>query len=351
VLHGILVEPPISIVGLSNWVLDPAKMNRSLCVQRPDPSEQDVRLTGERILGGGGGGSGGGGGASSSSSASSSSASSSSVSGLGLLLESLSRSYTRLYDAQNARGGRGWIGMRDFYQLLKLLKQKAADAKQGGADAAAGGGGWRLSTEALVEAICRNFGGKPGLLREVLDTFEREHTTLLLRCQGGSDTAKMVAAAAICDGCGNRKYACNCGGVGDGAVDSGLDVREGRSTMDGAQQRYLRGLQLDEAALQAERSAWAVQVLKRSTATCHAHSAPQSNLLISSPPAGRGAPGWRVQCVPPLDAGAGGGVPRRPRGAPPDGAHGERRGAVAALRLRAARRSGDARADRLVALE
>ena len=28
VLHGILVDPPISIVGLSNWVLDPAKMAR-----------------------------------------------------------------------------------------------------------------------------------------------------------------------------------------------------------------------------------------------------------------------------------------------------------------------------------
>ena len=24
-LHGILVNPPIAIVGLSNWVLDPAK--------------------------------------------------------------------------------------------------------------------------------------------------------------------------------------------------------------------------------------------------------------------------------------------------------------------------------------
>jgi E3 ubiquitin-protein ligase RNF213 len=26
VLHGILVSPPIAIIGLSNWVLDPAKM-------------------------------------------------------------------------------------------------------------------------------------------------------------------------------------------------------------------------------------------------------------------------------------------------------------------------------------
>jgi hypothetical protein len=33
VLHGILVNPPIAIVGLSNWVLDPAKMNRAICLQ------------------------------------------------------------------------------------------------------------------------------------------------------------------------------------------------------------------------------------------------------------------------------------------------------------------------------
>ena len=42
-----LVDPPISIVGLSNWVLDPAKMNRAVLVQRPEPSNQDIALTGK----------------------------------------------------------------------------------------------------------------------------------------------------------------------------------------------------------------------------------------------------------------------------------------------------------------
>ena len=41
-----LVDPPIAIVGLSNWVLDPAKMNRAVLVQRPEPSNQDIALTG-----------------------------------------------------------------------------------------------------------------------------------------------------------------------------------------------------------------------------------------------------------------------------------------------------------------
>ena len=51
VLHGILVEPPIAVVGLSNWTLDPAKMNRAVCLQRPEPSEADIALTGQRIIG------------------------------------------------------------------------------------------------------------------------------------------------------------------------------------------------------------------------------------------------------------------------------------------------------------
>ena len=51
VLHGMLVDPPIAIVGLSNWVLDPAKMNRAVLVQRPEPSNTDIAQTGASILG------------------------------------------------------------------------------------------------------------------------------------------------------------------------------------------------------------------------------------------------------------------------------------------------------------
>jgi len=51
VLHRILVERRISVVGLSNWVLDPAKMNRAVLLNRPDPTEEDLRFTGEAISG------------------------------------------------------------------------------------------------------------------------------------------------------------------------------------------------------------------------------------------------------------------------------------------------------------
>ena len=46
-----LVDPPIAIVGLSNWVLDPAKMNRAILMQSPEPSNLDISLTGASILG------------------------------------------------------------------------------------------------------------------------------------------------------------------------------------------------------------------------------------------------------------------------------------------------------------
>ena len=50
-LHAILVDPPVAVVGLSNWVLDPAKMNRAVLLMRPQPSEDDLVLTAQRIIG------------------------------------------------------------------------------------------------------------------------------------------------------------------------------------------------------------------------------------------------------------------------------------------------------------
>ena len=47
VLHGMLTKPEIAIVGISNWTLDAAKMNRAVCLLRPDPSEPDLLHTGQ----------------------------------------------------------------------------------------------------------------------------------------------------------------------------------------------------------------------------------------------------------------------------------------------------------------
>ena len=51
VLHAMLVKPPIAIVGLSNWTLDSAKMNRAICIQRTEPSTLDIEVTAHSIVG------------------------------------------------------------------------------------------------------------------------------------------------------------------------------------------------------------------------------------------------------------------------------------------------------------
>eukprot|EP01063_Lacrimia_lanifica_P019635 TRINITY_DN2709_c0_g1_i1.p1 TRINITY_DN2709_c0_g1~~TRINITY_DN2709_c0_g1_i1.p1 ORF type:complete len:3358 (+),score=963.91 TRINITY_DN2709_c0_g1_i1:646-10074(+) len=100
VLHGILVDPPIAIVGLSNWTLDAAKMNRAVCLQRPEPATKDIHLTGEHIL------------------------------GLGEqdreFLRTLAVSYHAVYTGQT---GREFIGMRDYYYMIKLLRTEMTHLK------------------------------------------------------------------------------------------------------------------------------------------------------------------------------------------------------------------------------
>ena len=46
VLHKILPQEEIAIVGISNWTLDPAKMNRAVLLNRPDPTPADLEFTG-----------------------------------------------------------------------------------------------------------------------------------------------------------------------------------------------------------------------------------------------------------------------------------------------------------------
>ena len=164
VLHGMLVDPPIAIVGLSNWVLDPAKMNRAVLVQRPEPSRVDISLTGAAILGlefpnalpad------------SSPSPSPSSLPSSSSVtspaftsSELFKILSSLSNGFFAINGEQE---GRDFIGMRDYYCLMKYLRPLVITKE--GIDLSAS----QVSIEVLVYAICRNFGGRLDLLRDIL---------------------------------------------------------------------------------------------------------------------------------------------------------------------------------------
>lgn len=119
-----LIDPPISIVGISNWVLDPAKMNRACILQRPDPAETELSHTANAIAG--------------------------SNDGEQAWLQSLSSAFHDIYTHQD---GRPWIGMRDFYSLIKSLRRLPHTQHN------------------FVTALCRNFGGRRDVLHRVLTTF------------------------------------------------------------------------------------------------------------------------------------------------------------------------------------
>ena len=57
VLHKVLDEAGQmeAVVGISNWALDAAKMNRAVVLSRPDPDVDDLRRTGVAIVEGFGG--------------------------------------------------------------------------------------------------------------------------------------------------------------------------------------------------------------------------------------------------------------------------------------------------------
>ncbi|KAL3927403.1 MAG: hypothetical protein SGPRY_002839 [Prymnesium sp.] len=149
VLHAMLVKPPVAIVGLSNWALDSAKMNRAICIRRTEPTPVELELTANSIAGGlrglrpsppqrgvnGGGGSEAHG-----------------------WLQAVCHAYHTVYSSQQRRA---FLGMRDLYACVKKVS------------ASCRGGGLSPQEEAdlVEEAIKRNFGGKESELHRVLVAF------------------------------------------------------------------------------------------------------------------------------------------------------------------------------------
>ena len=93
-----LVDPPIAIVGLSNWVLDPAKMNRAICLQRTEPTADDIQATGQSIV-----------------SVGASDSEQAAVSALNPWLRKLAEAYHAIYTKQGKYG-------REFFGLWRALR-------------------------------------------------------------------------------------------------------------------------------------------------------------------------------------------------------------------------------------
>lgn len=114
----------VGFVGISNWALDPAKMNRGIFVSRGDPSQDELVETAKGIC----------------------ASSKQILLKIKHLFPPLARAFSRVC-AETSKNQ--FFGLRDYYSLVKMLfatvklTQQEPDGQQ------------------LVEAILRNFSGQP----------------------------------------------------------------------------------------------------------------------------------------------------------------------------------------------
>lgn len=114
----------VGFVGISNWALDPAKMNRGIFVSRWDPSEDELVETAKGIC--------------------------SSNNQILLKIKHLFPSLAKAFlDICNETSRNQFFGLRDFYSLVKMLFAAVKSTQQ------------EPDSGQLGEAILRNFSGQP----------------------------------------------------------------------------------------------------------------------------------------------------------------------------------------------
>ncbi|KAM9716156.1 E3 ubiquitin-protein ligase rnf213-beta [Menidia menidia] len=127
----------VGFVGISNWALDPAKMNRGIFVSRWDPSEDELVETAKGIC----------------------SSSQQILLKISHLFPPLAKAFLRIceHTAKNQ-----FFGLRDYYSLVKMLFAAVKATQQ------------EPDGQQLLEAVLRNFSGQPegfdpvGFFQEVL---------------------------------------------------------------------------------------------------------------------------------------------------------------------------------------
>lgn len=114
----------VGFVGISNWALDPAKMNRGIFVSRWDPSEDELVETAKGIC----------------------SSSKQILLKIKHLFPSLAKAFLNICSETSKNQ---FFGLRDYYSLVKMLFAAVKSTQQ------------EADGEQLVEAILRNFSGQP----------------------------------------------------------------------------------------------------------------------------------------------------------------------------------------------
>ena len=147
VLHSILEPgkgelPEVAVVGISNWALDAAKMNRAIHLSRPEPTVTDLTETAESLY------------------------QADTDEPTKTVLSHLAKAY---YQYQSKQGHANFHGLRDYYSLVKSLSgNRCSDVN-------------RISV-----ALQRNFGGIPVESSKVHEIFTEELKFLPTREGNGS---------------------------------------------------------------------------------------------------------------------------------------------------------------------
>ncbi|XP_034559632.1 E3 ubiquitin-protein ligase rnf213-alpha-like isoform X2 [Notolabrus celidotus] len=123
----------VGFIGISNWALDPAKMNRGIFVSRGDPNQKELIKSAEGIC----------------------ASEQQILKKIDHLFEPFAKAYMTICEE-----GRGFFGLRDFYSLIKMIFSitKASNEKP--------------TPDEITGAIQRNFSGKDDV--DVMDKFSRE---------------------------------------------------------------------------------------------------------------------------------------------------------------------------------
>ncbi|KAG5853539.1 hypothetical protein ANANG_G00027050 [Anguilla anguilla] len=115
-----LPHKKVGFIGISNWALDPAKMNRGVFVSRGDPDEKELIKSARGIC-----------------------------SSDRMVLEKVHDVFQPFARAYLRTGeGKGFFGLRDYYSLIKMVFGFSKASKE------------KPSSEQIVEAVLRNFSGR-----------------------------------------------------------------------------------------------------------------------------------------------------------------------------------------------
>ena len=145
----------VAFIGISNWSLDPAKMNRGIMVSRGDPDKEELLSSAREIC-------------------RSNTVDSSIVESIEICIPDLSKAYLKLIHKTHT--SREYYGLRDFYSLIKMLVFLCNEYRT------------TLTLPILKHCVYRNFGGASN--NQALQLFIQT-VKLPMECAVGPDSSPL----------------------------------------------------------------------------------------------------------------------------------------------------------------